>query len=763
MRFTQKGLFSDYHNNINKRNLQGQIAVIVTLVIAVIFLFVMVFINITRISDIKTQTANVSDKGALRTASGLGSLSYKLKQAEDCYLNWEWILGLAALIGGFILGIIMPFTLPASTIMMGWGAVMVGQEINAIMKEGAAIAFPRSMSTYTALREGAIYPMLTSLQADREYVKHQGGYIFKDEITGVTYDLSKSAIVNVIKNKSRIPRFAAWYWAKRYPLISDQSLIEEIAEFVNKLKGITYYSDAEWDASKWEIKSLSFPVDDISVTSTGPSWVIDWDSVKVVGPVAKGETGKAKGFIMEEFIDLVHRLEEKGFDVNFCEKGSIGWKPPWKWFGWDDSDMENVVEEIRGFLALTLELLNMPVSQRLESINLWLSAFYDKDAHGPSGESLDGDLEDDVYERLLFALSYVSNWLGELDRVNRFMANNIRDRIRDDYGTFCEQGRGGLVDGCYTYIEICCCWHWHECRYVVCDGNDCQDWEDARWKGIYGTCTGSGFDHDSHPTCKNGDLYGARPSWCDDLRDPIDCQENDDCDGSGCPELGYCRCCDIPPTNTTMDDSYYFQGQLSWKPVSSSYFDSTSGPTEVDQAIEILRALTTEINALVNDIKAFADKVDTLLTQNEDLKNEAIYAWKDKDEFCHLVKAGIGGYPSLEDFPYLVQTREWLNFLKCLRVKGETEGELEMVASRYSQDMPGGFWKMQYRKNPAFPDFEGFEESKLEAIVKDIQQDGKIDTTRTDVDNLLDNYAIASETKVHFGPEKKEIYLIKTE
>jgi hypothetical protein len=223
---------------------------------------------------------------------------------------------------------------------MGFGAVIVGQEINTIMKEGITTAFSQSMSTYNGIREGAVGSMITSLQADREYVqredgtdkfydefwedKDKDGEVDAGEITKIEYDLSGSAILDAInnkkdptKNKPKIPRFTAWYWAKRYPLVSDESLIEEIAEFVKKLKDLTYYTEAEWDASKWKIKSLSLPVDDISVTSTSPSWVIDWDSVKVVGPVSEGETGKAKGFLMEKFFDLALRLKDKGFEAFF--------------------------------------------------------------------------------------------------------------------------------------------------------------------------------------------------------------------------------------------------------------------------------------------------------------------------------------------------------------------------------------------------------------------------------------------------------------
>ncbi|MFH1678665.1 MAG: hypothetical protein ABH914_03500, partial [Candidatus Omnitrophota bacterium] len=212
--FVQKGLFSAFHSNIKKKNLPGQVAVIITFVIALIFLFVMVIVNIGRISDIKTQTANLSDKAALSLASELGSYINNLEDITGCSLNWEWLAGWIAVLSVYFLGHRLNFfTVPVGFYIMGIGTSLIINEIATIMKEGLTKSFPRSMTIYNGVREGVVASMLSSLgSADRESVDRiLSTNTFSDPITGVTYDLSASPILNEIQGKAKIPRFVVMF------------------------------------------------------------------------------------------------------------------------------------------------------------------------------------------------------------------------------------------------------------------------------------------------------------------------------------------------------------------------------------------------------------------------------------------------------------------------------------------------------------------------------------------------------------------------
>lgn len=82
---TGKGGIYTWWYYFRKGEETGQVATLITLAIAVIFLFVAVTLNISRVAQKKTTTANAADGAAIRLASGIGSYANKL--------SWEYFDG----------------------------------------------------------------------------------------------------------------------------------------------------------------------------------------------------------------------------------------------------------------------------------------------------------------------------------------------------------------------------------------------------------------------------------------------------------------------------------------------------------------------------------------------------------------------------------------------------------------------------------------------------------------------------------------------
>ena len=178
-----KGWFLDYHKNLEQKNLKGQIAVIITLVIALIFLFTVVFMNIAKLSNIKIRSAKANDRAALQLASRIGSISHYLKEevmkgdtAENCNLNW---MAIGMIIGGILLSIISLSPLGAFVLrgmsalegVLAGGVVAFGGLLNALGQSKAVIEsiydkISTEMSDYNAIRETTLLETLSYLETD---------------------------------------------------------------------------------------------------------------------------------------------------------------------------------------------------------------------------------------------------------------------------------------------------------------------------------------------------------------------------------------------------------------------------------------------------------------------------------------------------------------------------------------------------------------------------------------------------------------------
>jgi hypothetical protein len=779
---TRKGLFLGYQKNINNRNPQAQIAVIITLVIALIILFTVVLINISKVSEKKVESSQVVDRGALYLASQLGSIVHTLKQYHDSNL-WGLLLGIALVIGGFVIFPIAP--LPVKLALVGLATQLMTATWPGVVQ---------NMSRYNSLREETMLSMGSSLHRDNERVKRIGtsdefywdindndiydaaGESYTDENGNGIYDPGEpfTDINNPNQNGvydppeqryvltgtpvlEHIPgdftsRFAAWYWANRAPQVTEAGLSASIDTLVTRLK--EYVDIDNWDEDAWQVTRASFTVEpstfadegfgNIDVTCGGgscPSWVADANNNRIrvitIDDNKKDWLGLGDytpfGFLPKKFNDLCIDLEDKGgvYDLSFCED-------PWYWSP-SCEGIADVIEDLKGFVAETKALFNKPISERTQDITAWLPVFYDINEHNADGSSVDGDLEDDIYERLERTYTEIRSWIRELINLN---TNTITPDIEAAHG-YCGYGVGDEKSECP--LVYCC--DWDDCGNCTCACFCCcpDDCDTCAWEGTYCSCT----DGDGKPpVCRHGDLYEEPPDWCN---------LTDDTPGCMCS-------CEPSPSYDTEVDACDFQG---WFGKKERGDPDPTGPTEVKQAIEILEALREDISEIQGYIWNFAQDVQSILNQNpNNIRNEFIYAWEDERAEgqtygrCHLIKIELQDYPTQEEFPHLVEKRALGDIVKMVRFEGNEEGNFVVTVSTYEEDLSTSAGVLKFRKNPASAQFDL---SNLRKVVNDIQDNGLIDTTQSYVDDIINNYAISSQARGFYGPDKPHIRIERLE
>ena len=840
-----KGVFLDYYNNIKRRNIKGQIAVIITLIIAVVFLFTIMFINIAKVSSIKVLTSQTADRAALQIASTIGSMAHYMKEnvlhgkeSDQCSYNWTAI---TLIIAGLVLLVLCP-PIGASVIggSIGLGiAIGGGYLLGGLLLAGGIIsAYSASrpvvktiydeladLSDYNGVREGALLTAIMSMQTDDVLLKNMNGPdnnptgVFYDDAnnddnwdnTGdpftdtngnglwdpgepfidtngnglwdagetyedlnsngkydpqesyedkdlngryspaeLTYDLSN---IPEMRKAKVVGRFWAWYQTQRVPLIKEAGLKEAVTDFINKLK--QYIVTDQWDSTKWMINRASLavhrsaegqPGDRLQVTCSGPSCPTWADAANNrVRIVTIDEDARDTdrnyindgGFLKDKLVSLCNRLSSRGYSLSLC-----GISPE---FG--DTYINAVIDNLVDFTARSKEIMDYPVSERVRTVQTWLKFFYDLEY--THNDATGG--QQDLYDRLTYFYHLLDGWAEEL----RVLHEALVPAIWEDYNTSCEEGRGAAVVACATSLSACYCWHpdCDDCGncWTVCDGALCINYVTSRWQGDYGTCTGTGRNHLSHPVCMagGGDLYSARPVWC--------------CGNSGCRTVNCithsdtCSACSPPAEVTTMQNAYYFQGQLDWTDNGSVSLRNQNSFTEIAQAREIVLALRQDLYELTGIIRALATSANAALKSQEDtIRNGMIYMWGGRDWRYHAVAALLENFPA--EFPSVTwKSKNW-GFRKCLDLVN-ARGSATIDTYRYDEDKPMLPWqRMRFRESPV----TYIDKATLARMTWDIQSTGLFSggliEIAIDAAHLY-SASIKSLTTAHYGPDKKDIYL----
>lgn len=744
---------------------KSQVAVIITFIIVVMILLVAVFINITKVGQIKTSTSQAADRAALAMASQLGSIShyYKVnaldnggtertidgkKVLEKCSINWKQIIiFIVALVS-----LIISFSFPPALLA---GALAV-YAINQIMAGSINNQF-KEMSNYNALRESTLFQALASMQTDDVQLRARSPGVFCED-GGRCYDLVSIGMPEMLR-PTKVDRFSAWYAYNRLQYMVDKKLAAEIDSFVygdsaigSRNGLIKYVSVDTTKPAPWgEIEKISYVLVPGTSADTGlcmedvlpgnlafdvtcdnsatpcPSWVKDPVKDEIWIARVDAFEGLYDGFIEDKFKSLLSRLEAS-FGNIYCDSCPI--RPV---------DVDNLKNDVGMLLMRTRELINTAATQRLNNVTQWIRAFYDFESHKPGTrysktdtfanpcldfmadrDKFNKDYSYDIYLRLWRDRTYIQSWLKTLEDANTAIMEEIAQANGND-----PYGLGAGVSQCA--MTPCC---GHDCETFCCDPADCS------FEGIYCSACGGGLP----PVCVNGDLYGNIPSWC-----PLPNRN------TGCA----CSC----SYSSACFPNCQYQGQY-------SPAGNIAAGTEVEQMLAILRALQKDFHLLQLLITRMSDIVERLLASTtavgahgELLRNEMAYAWKDKNNFSHLIHAKIDGYP--EKLPYITENITWGGFLKCRQLH-EYTGNFTITTARYDQDQPTTIadWKLRRRKQV---DAAEFSVGSLDALVTDIQDDAILSSGQSSLNTILNSYAIKSSAQACYGPEKSDIYIMKTE
>lgn len=585
MKFSLTPPKKKFSNKLKKNNLRSQIAVIITLVIAFIILLTIVFVNIFKVSTIKTTTSQAADKAALTLASQMGSLSKTYWDAlhaadpsnpseEICSTDWFDLVKLA--VAAIAVLLLAAWFAAPLILLMGIGVFVSGMVMGGISQKF------QDMSAYNSLREQALFQAVSMVQTDDLELRATSPGKFLEPISNMEYDLTDNPGCGAdCLAALKVGRFEAWYWEKRQPLVGDEGLKVAVNGFIDGViggsrDGISKFVEIDsWDPLRWKITGLSYILagqrseyaGEFIVTCSGascPTWVspsgTDWLRLARID-----SNDQAYGGVLKDKFDgsilspqLLRRLENDywlSYGNIFCATGIL--HPLCNNPIVNEDNFGTVQEDMRHLLVRIKEVLNLPLSERMRGLTLWFTAFYDPSAHDPGTDTniydkiqspgvFEPGEEDlykyDIYLRLARDLYYINKWIEGLETFNDTII--IPPITNNDYGTFCpEAGDATIALGdprvtheCFSGLSVGACNH--NCQvesmsyYNVSDGNACITPIPARFRGNYGSCTDA--NHDNHPVCQagRGDFYFSRPGWCDSRYAPP-CVE--------CPLVG-CGC-----------------------------------------------------------------------------------------------------------------------------------------------------------------------------------------------------------------------------
>jgi hypothetical protein len=762
---------------LKNKKTPGQAVVIITILIAVIILLGIILINIGKVADIKTTTAQIADSGVLTLASQwsmycntlkdtmvrkymsstlLGGLEchWDIQDVKVSCLNWWFIL---SLFGVLLAIILIPYLPGISAAIIFLVVNPLYNQVNAIMKSGFETA-AAEMTQYQAMRESSIESMLQQAQFDKAYAYRNNTDPSKDifEYTykrwdpalkrsvdyHYTYDVTGLPFAATVKKADKLPRFAAWYWSKRHPRVSEYKLVPLVENFIrNSLLPITELNT--WDVPTWMYTEVSLIVH-AAVTcgdaaNPCPEWADpDKQIVRIVSHVSAQEQNVILSFVtwLQNILGICPTSQLGFLPVKFIDlsdklRGTVQYKG---YVTWSDCEIVTVTEALRGLMLRITELINLPVSHRIPTLNDWLPVWYNYNT--PSDP-------DTIYQRLQDIIDGkgsmvgITEWLEELKDIN----DDIRAILPVDDESVngdCANGYGHEVGWCWL---ISCC---DPCEYECCCSCSCcgaTNW--CTWVGIYCSCNpeigGAGL-------CGHGDLYSTRYPPC-----PLTPLNISPCECPGCYD-----CCRAPTLHSI--EACRFQGEDNWR--------NQGGVTEIDQAIEVLTNLRTDLKHLIIAIKTFGDAAHAIMYPTgltAQLQKEAIYGWKDDAiDSANIVRVNLENYPSRDVFPYIKEGFAFFGIWKTWEIVGQTHGVIgEATVQRYTSDISvGSWWQLKYRKNPRDPEWNTTTLGAIPDVgvasggyIHNVQDTGVSGAPASE----FSTYAINSTTRGYYGMHKEDI------
>lgn len=600
-----------------KRN-SSQIATIILFIIAVIFLFTLMIINMGKVALKKTAVDNVADNVGLSVASSLGSIGAAVKYSlqiwgksnERCDIDIKIIAGFFLVFVSLVVTVVTlgagaPLAGAALLFVVGLGvsgALMAGGTMfaNYIASNPKVAAEMRikfqSMSQKQQIVEGAVMGVLMSLAEDPAYVIDR-------------FDMDRDG-----DRADKVPRFMKWYTLR---LAQIQGVGPYVKGFLCRLScpGYSFFLDEFSQPRFWIVEDENW------VASELPGYPDEYAKWWV--PQTPGGTRNASppAVILTDWIDgglreLLSELRRYGYGINVYymevtdEEGNkkkvpqnitenpigtyapppAGYSAVQKVGAYETDALDYWIDEIKLFERTMVPLLyNLDFDSAVQSADYWIRLFTN---------TANQDNKD---------------WLRRLDTLDR-LANDLRQKLSErtqEINNHLDACIGGGPWACGYGGGNCCECHWECCAYdeygactqncPVCD-SEC---------GCGGGAGGGVFCPSSSPCPKPTYTPPGRPTCCQgayNLHDQA-CAATTVCTGTNA-DCGASQCC----------DTYHACGA---PPHSLNHITKAN-------AVNILTAFINDLSQLHQLITKFDS--DVLLIEAESLTryNEAYYVWYDK-------------------------------------------------------------------------------------------------------------------------------------
>ena len=316
----------------------GQAAIIFILIIALIFLFTAITVNITKVSDTKTTLYNAADIAATNLAAKLGSYSKLLDEKGESAEGWDigyivsQIFAIAQIIFGAVTG--QPEFVYFGIIQLGANVgsqILVGLDIADANRKLAAAG----LDLQDQLREQAIQDALIRVIDDPKMVQDTSDWNENGDTT------------------EYISRFTAWYQQRV------NRILQEARDYTGSVLSC--------------IEDFQTPLEAFRDKMVGTD-----------------EIPGFKDFLEEDFIDLLQDLKDEGFDVSFWVEG-VDWDRR-RWLvntTPENDDIDRFIYMIDGdkgyqdnfdaFVTTTAENLENELLIIGEVFTSWHTRLYDED------------------------------------------------------------------------------------------------------------------------------------------------------------------------------------------------------------------------------------------------------------------------------------------------------------------------------------------------------------------------------------------------
>jgi hypothetical protein len=754
---------------INRTN-QSQIATIIVFIIAVMFIFTLLSLNLGRIAQKKTALDNVADSVGLSLASQLGSMANALKNqleiygasVENCDLNWRLMLGVflivAAIVGAVFSGgvsLLLINVALAGALLTATGATMQFMAANPAVVSQLQLKF-KNLSALQQVIEMPIQGVLFNVNEDPGWVTD-------------VYDMDRDN-----DHTDRIPRFLKWYNLRLNALPDVGGLVDGFLTQGFPGNGIPYsFFNLEVPSSSapslpLERQRFYRDLDENWMVRPGEDsvrWWIDYNNDGL-------REFKIVPWLRDELPGLLSTMREYGYGINVGVDASgmllgiidepEGLSSPGVTVVRYESGIGTLIGEIEDFENIIVRgLSDIDRDTAVQGLDAWASL-------------LKNDTNEDWYTRL-------GNLQSRLQAL-RAKLQERKNRINN------------CVYSCWWYPWTCssralCRRVGSVCRWrTVCDATDPDT----------GECTSSHQEPSAWEACCG--TIKRCGLLCDDNRCPPPRSDYDGNPINGCqtPLGGERYCCevtDLEPYNST---SYgCFDNIVDVYPNTAG----TDGVLIRHNAITILNKFISDITQVRSLINTFSSRINVAVEQTYDMAHEAFYLWQDnlggvssqREMINHIVYARIEGIDPGAGFelPHAAQTSDWLwvTFPPlpriCMRVEDAT-GRFKLTVARFDESPTGTtglltrFWRFLFSKgvlNSAEKTLVAQEAANYtNQLASNTYYQITDQATKTRLKNILQRSGMVTKIQVNYGPgytprppatapaarRNRDIYIVRT-